>query len=174
MTHDITITKLLDSVPKDVQLIIGKMAHSHNLNNVHTQLKSTYKIGMCIMTTKNTDGGDQRRKQIFAFLDIDHDILGQRSNFHELSKNIINIPDINGWNRTPYNYRNISGDSFYAEHVNPRIFCIRNGNRNVAVLPARYFYSKPIEKNIYKNISVNVESFIKTVPVNSYVRGGDL
>ena len=170
-------------LPKDILLYIGRIIHSDILKDIHSEFNNMFQIGVSAMITKNNSilgRKRKRKKKVFAYIDINSN-LGSDSprgcKFHELSKNIINIPEIKGWERIPFNYRSVGSQFFEDKHYekfSPRIFCIRNGNKNVGILPSRYFYSKPIHPRKYHRFKVIVQKFIQEIPTCKFIRGGAL
>lgn len=171
----------INSLPKDVQQLIGEMVHNHLLKKIHLEFKKTYKVGVSTLIVRNDGVGTRRRRRkVFAFISVDSRFgmdSPRNCKFYEISKNIVNVPQVKGWERNPFNYRNI-GSRFFDDHqyenFNPSIFCIRNNDKNVAVLPQRYFYSKPIHLRKYNRFKKTVNQFIKLMPTSKSIRGGDL
>ena len=178
-----TINILINSLPKELQSIIWKLVHTEMLQMVHTEFKNIYKIGVSTIIVREGAGPGRRRRKVFAFLDVDSTFnIDARCKFYEVSKDIVSIPDIKGWTRTAFNYRNIGnigniGAQFMNEryeNFNPKTFCIRNGNRNVSVLPSRYFYSKPINPCKYSEFKQFVNQLISVAPSTENIRGGNI
>lgn len=169
----------LNALPKDLQMLIGGMVHYECMKNVHTEFWRLYKVGISTIIVRNTRLGTRRRRKVFAFVSIDSKfgIDCPKTKFYEISKNVVNIPSMKGWERNPFNYRNINlhfFDDEQCENWNPKMFCIRNGDNNVSILPRRYFYSKPMHPRKYHDFRKIVKQFINTIPSSKSLRGGDL
>lgn len=177
---------MLDKLPKDLLKYIGRLIHCENLKQIHDEYKNTFDVGISTLIVKNTNASGnininintRRRRKMFAYIPINDNFQTDANcTFFEVSKNIEKKQDVKGWTRHPYNYRNINEqfrDDPNFERFNPKAFCIRNGNRNVGILPSRYFYSKPIFQRKYERFTSLVKTYIDFIPRSDTIRGGDV
>ena len=157
----------LNNLPKDLIIYIWKIIHYEHLKNLNNEFINTYKIGITAIM-ENSDPS-KRKKRRFVYVNIDSKTQ-ENEHFNEIAKNIIDIPEINGWERTPFNHRNIGYCKY--ENFSPLMFCIKNGNKNVGILPSRYFYSKPIQPRKYNRFKNTVQKYIEEIPHSKSIRGG--
>lgn len=140
----------IESLPIDLKKYIGKIVWREHIKTIHNELKNTYKIGMSSLEIRNG-----RKRKIFVYTDFGNDVYNSNCAFYELSTDVNYISELKGWERTPYNFRQISP----LFSMTPGTMCIKNHDRNVSVLPARYTYSRKMDRVLYNKYTRKVSDF---------------
>lgn len=159
---------LLSRLPKDILQIIGKFVWKEALNIVHLELKRVYKVGISTLQMKN---GRILRRRVFVFEKFDKDSLyAPATQFHEIAKGIEFVKELKGWEREPFNYRNLN--IINEKTLSHGLMCIKNGNRNIGVLPKRYFYSKPMDTRTHDKYKKYITEYCKRYTYTKSIRPG--
>lgn len=160
---------IVSILPLDLQKIIGRMVWKENIKDINDEFKTEYKVG--ISTLLQIRNGRLTKRKVFLYKNID-DNESSRIDiaFHEVAKNIKFIQELNGWERNPFNYRDLN--VINQEGLNPGFMCIKNKDTNICILPKRYIYSKPMTNNIYEKYKSYIRKYSQLFKSTKSIRPG--
>lgn len=159
----------MNALPKDILEFIGKLLWKEYVNDMHLELKRTFKVGISTLYVRN---GRVSRRKIFVYDDFSMNSYASTSQFYEIAKKIEFIEELKGWERQPFNYRNLNVKDENA--LSPGFMCIKNGEENIAVLPRRYIYSNPMNIKTHNKYKKYIKHYCDNFKFTKSIRPGSI